>query len=379
MKRSRVALLLFMATFACSLLAAGMAGGEGGAAAQPLSGGSSIGGYCEFAYDPVDEEPYDSCQLEGCEFAGNQNKFPTAKLRAPVWSDDDSLDYYEGDSIDPAGSYQPPKVSASMGERLYGLPAEDEIPLGNSDDEIADPDLESQSRVDAALEPSAQVLDDTFLREPYDYGSYTRHCWPELYGDTDLDSDPYVVADELTETVSPVSELLADLNQMLDDLASRPRAASPAEFVRLETATDIEDPWSGFAAGDEANEGNSPEIEVLAAWALQAHGWVAQQDWLAREFATINARAEYYLQGLTPPPAVTIHLRIDWASMDLGGRAERLVSDLLGVYADAIQGLSHGVAEIASLPGLFDKPVRQAQDPSVRTRTSLRTPWRIDL
>ena len=57
MKRSRVALLLFMATFACSLLAAGMAGGEGGAVAQQLAGGSAGGGYCEFAYDPVDEEP----------------------------------------------------------------------------------------------------------------------------------------------------------------------------------------------------------------------------------------------------------------------------------------------------------------------------------
>jgi hypothetical protein len=203
-----------------------------------------------------------------------------------------------------------------------------------------------------------------------------------LYGDTDPDSDPYVVAEAMTETVTPLGNLLADLEQMLDDLAGRPRAASPAEFVRLETGSDIEDPWSGFAAGEELDEGNSLEIEVLAAWGGQIQGWVAQQNWLAREIATINARAEYYLQGLTPPVPNEMHLRIDWAAIqaiDLPGRTERFLSDLWSGCTGAIQGLSRGVTEVASLPGLFDKPVRQAQEPSVRTRTSLRTPWRLDL
>src|ERR1700722_3210463 len=115
MKRSRLALLLFMATFACSLLAAGMAGGEGGVAAQQFAGGSASGGYCEFAYDPVDEEPYDSCDLGQGEFAGRQSASPLVGPQTPPWFDDDSfgyesldddsLDYYDVDSIGPARPY----------------------------------------------------------------------------------------------------------------------------------------------------------------------------------------------------------------------------------------------------------------------------------
>ena len=251
MKRSRVALLLFMATFAGSLLAAGMAGGEGGAAAQPLSGGSASGGYCQFAYDPVDEEPYDSCDLGWLRICRPRScdLLPRSPQTRPG-SDDDSLDYYDADSIDPAGTYQPPKVSASLGQPVYGLPAEDEIPL-ESDDDSAYTDSESQTRVDAASTPAEQVLNDPFTQERYEYGHCTRHCWPELYGDTDPDADPYAVLEE-TDSANSVSELLADVERLLDDLAGRPRAVSPAEFVRLETSSDLEDPWSELAAGDEA-------------------------------------------------------------------------------------------------------------------------------
>ena len=57
-----------------------------------------------------------------------------------------------------------------------------------------------------------------------------------------------------------------------------------------------------------------------------------------REVATINTRAQYYLQGLTPPPPAKMHIRIDWAAIDLPGRAERFVSDLLACYIDGAIG-----------------------------------------
>ena len=102
-------------------------GGRRGAVAQQLAGGSAGGGYCEFAYDPVDEEPYDSCDLGSCEFADTQPASPLAAPPAPPWYGDDSLEYYDADSIAPP--YQPAKVSASLDEPVYGVPAEDEVPL----------------------------------------------------------------------------------------------------------------------------------------------------------------------------------------------------------------------------------------------------------
>ena len=88
---------------------------------------------------------------------------------------------------------------------------------------------------------------------------------------------------------------------------------------------------------------------------------------------------EFYLQGLTPPPAPTLRIRLQWSKIDPLGRTHRFLSGVWAGYRNAAWGLSKGVQLLAGFPGVFNAPVRQAQDPAVRTRTSLRTPWRIDL
>ena len=185
---------------------------------------------------------------------------------------------------------------------------------------------------------------------------------------------------EVTEPANMVGELIADVGLMLDELHGRSWAASPADFVqRIETSSGIADVWSGSSVGGGWDEPIAPEFDALAIWAGQIQGWFAQQDWLAQEVATINAHAQYYLQGLTPPQEPSIRIHVQWSNVDLAGRTQRFLSNLANGYLDAVWGMSKGLSQIASLPGLFDKPARQAHDSSVRTRTSLRTPWRIDL
>ena len=151
MKRSHLALLLFMATFAGSLLAAGMAGGEGGILAQQFAGSSGSGGYCEFAYDPVDEEPYDSC-----EFSGQAAAAPAGVPGGEPWFDDDSLEYYDADTIGPARPL-PPKVSASLNSPIYGVPAEDEISSETGNAEFDDADAQNQSQTYASWDARGPI------------------------------------------------------------------------------------------------------------------------------------------------------------------------------------------------------------------------------
>ncbi len=377
MKRSRVALLLFMATFACSLLAAGMAGGEGGVAAQQFTGGTACGGYCEFAYDPVDEEPYDACGLDNCEFAGCDRASPLAKPQTLPWFDDDSLNY-DDDYFDADRVYSPSRFSASVDESTYGLPAEDELPLDPaSGDEVGPPSLESESSASVPNSSGDHWIYDPLTRTPCQVGPCTRYSWPELFGDTDGESEMYEVhAVAVNENL--VSQLIADVGLSLDELLGRHQAASPADFVRqIEAPSMVASSSSGSAVGGGWDAPGTPELEVIAVWGGQLRDWLAQQNWLARELATINARAQFYLEGLTPPPATRITL--EWSKVDPAGRAQRFLSNLWKGYRQAAWGLSQGASQISSIPGLFSEPVRQAQDPSVRTRTSLRTPWRLDL
>jgi hypothetical protein len=184
----------------------------------------------------------------------------------------------------------------------------------------------------------------------------------------------------VAETANPVSELIADVGLLLDELLGRRPAASPVDFVRRnEPPSDIVTASSGFAAGGGPSVSSTPELEAVTVWGRQIQDWVAQQDWLAQELATINYRAQFYLQGLTPPPAPTHRISIQWSKVDPARWTQRFVSNLWAGCRDAAWGLSKGVSELAGFPGLFNEPVRQAHDSTVRTRTSLRTPWRIDL
>src|SRR5262249_13155281 len=131
--------------------------------------------------------------------------------------------------LEPGRDFQPPKVSASQGESLYGLPAEDEIPLDAGQSWTDTEEDENRIRVDAANPPSAQVLIDPLSRTPCDCGPCTRHCWPELYGDTDIENDPYFV---ISDEINPVNELIADLDLILDGFSGRSPIAPTADLVR---------------------------------------------------------------------------------------------------------------------------------------------------
>jgi hypothetical protein len=368
MKRSRVALLLFMATFAGSLLAAGMAGGEGGAIAQPFAGSSTGGGYCEFAYDPVDEQPYDLCNPESCEFGVGQLVPSAVAPQNPVWSDDGSLDYQDGygeddysydGSMDPVQLDSVTEYSAGHDQPRHSVPAD-------SGDEFACPDIERQIQVEVPNASTDQVLQDPTMRNPYDLGPFSQHWWPELYGDSDFQSDAYASPTvSIAETGHQVSDLLIDITLALDELLGRERSVAPADFVRR-----IESP-SGVAGG--------PEAQAIFAWGRQVQEWIAQQDWLAQQGATIHWQAQFYLQGLTPPSPSAVRVAVRWSTVNPADSVVRFVSGLWAGYRDAAWGLSRGASRLASFSGLLGEPIRQAHDASVRTRTSLRTPWRIDL
>ena len=154
------------------------------------------------------------------------------------------------------------KVSASLGEPVYGVPAEDEVPLDLDADEVARPELESDSRVDAPASPVAQVVQDPLTQAPCESGPCTRYCWPELYGDTDPDAEPYAVQ-EVIET--PQFRLGIDCRRRTyvgRSCIGRSWTASPADFVRreLEPSSDFAEASSGSAVGECSDEPIAPEV-----------------------------------------------------------------------------------------------------------------------
>lgn len=108
MKRPRVALCLFMVTFATALLAVGFFGERSQRAARAATprprdmGESAPLGFCEFAYDPAAAYFEDGGELDHCEFAASRTSISNPSRELRYGDECDCYDSCPADEIEPS-------------------------------------------------------------------------------------------------------------------------------------------------------------------------------------------------------------------------------------------------------------------------------------
>lgn len=386
MKRSRIALFLFMATFAGCLLAVGFTGSRAEVAAgRPPSGpdfcqyaydtGAGATGFCEYAEDV---ELYDDPELDCYELETASDAVPGDDLP----SDDADLsdaslpeaDTYADDEVDGVLDYSINEYS--IDEYPVDEYSIDEYPA--ADGLSGYPWSKVELGTDEPLAPDEMPEEVTEASRDRELGAPS---WDEPYGDYELSVD---------EPAWPVQAATTEyLTEMVRQLMT-PRCilGMPAEAAAAgveETADwELDDAGSNWSEEDALlsaytayglrDDGTwATETEIQADWAAileAATAWTMQ---FAAEQIDIPA-AFASVVGSRPQPVTDLNEILadvrDWSVVAAGELGT-------AVWSTAAE-VARRLGEMAGLPGYTDG-LRQAQDPSVRTRTSLRTPWRLDL
>jgi hypothetical protein len=346
MKRSRVALFLFMATFASSLLTAGFADDRSGPFAPACGAESQLQlGRCEYAYDrPSDPCDAEDATLDMCEFAGSPRSHVGTMIDRGIDAHGDCFE-----PIDDADLHYGPVVSEPA---PHHEPATIAPPVTSTDDNAYEPYGSDGAAYDYEFEGAYQptpAMDHVDAACPVEFGPCTRFVVEPAPRSCPLMDNPWV--QELALEISrAASHVLAEFGRTHET------------FIRQQS--------------------------TAVAWGSTLP-MVAGAVWHDRE--RMSMADAVFAAGLAPTFDVSLHIPQQWAGRALApttaaGQAEvlrpvvRMVTGLWNAYGQAIDGLSESIYELASQPHLFTQPAVKAAGRKHHTRTSLHpSPRRFEL
>ena len=329
MKRSRNAILLFLAVFAVAMLAAGAIGGQDSATAKPMGGNPS------------------DCADYAC--------FEPAAEDVEAGLDDDAVpdcsDYSDGRVASPdqtVTTLVKVRRASAHGERSESVPLR--LLTGQELDTC---------EIDLLAPPSLTLATDETdgwrAATPQTLALETYHA--EMFGDSDL-KRTVVAPNRVNAFLSKVSRSMSRLG------LSRPAA------------------WPVPLALDPAWEHEFDFGLVRAPRRARLRGLLT---WLSRQTVAVEVAIDLLADQVRPPRWPLSAPRIappravlSWRQLDL---PRRLAVWAKGVWSDYRQA-GVGLLEVAGnrLNSLVPtSTVRRPNDSPVRTRTSCRTPWRLDL